>query len=216
LQGELTLGSKAVLGPDEFGKFFPVQFKSFMNKRVPVAKVVAGQAATFALKKIKKNQIRKGMVLADAALQPRACMRFTAEIVILNHHTTIENNYQPVVHCLTVTQSCRVVETGCEGPMRTGDRSRVVFEFMYRPEFLVLGARLILREGRAKGIGKVVSITYMDGESVELQASEEAGVTTRQSEESLAKPVAPTLACQELAGGLTKTAAIPAVASECA
>lgn len=72
LQGELTLGSKAVLGPDEFGKFFPVQFKSFMNKRVPVAKVVAGQAATFALKKIKKNQIRKGMILADAILQPRA------------------------------------------------------------------------------------------------------------------------------------------------
>ena len=156
-----------------------------------------------------------GILMMARRLSPQ-CMRFTAEIVILNHHTTIENNYQPVVHCLTVTQSCRVVETGCEGPMRTGDRSRVIFEFMYRPEFLVLGARLILREGRAKGIGKVVNITYMDGESVELQASEETGLTTRQSEGSLAKPVAPTSAYQELAGGLTKTAAIPAVASECA
>lgn len=153
----------------------------------------------------------------DASAPPPQCMKFTAEIVVLNHHTTIENNYQPVVHCLTVTQSCRVLETGCEGPMRTGDRSRVLFEFMYRPEFMVLGARLILREGRAKGIGRVVGITYMDGESVELQKSEESGVATARSDsESLSKPVLPTSTNQELARDLSKTAAIPAVASECA
>lgn len=72
LQGSMTLTSKAVIGPDEFGRFLPVQFKSFMNKRVSVSRVSAGQAATFAIKKLKKNQIRKGMILADAALQPRA------------------------------------------------------------------------------------------------------------------------------------------------
>ena len=39
--------------------------------------------------------------------------------------------------------------------LRSGDRARVTFEFLYRPEYLVLGARLVFREGRTKGIGKV-------------------------------------------------------------
>ena len=45
------------------------QLKSIMSKRVPVVRVAPGQSATFALKKLKKNQLRKGMVLAGAALQ---------------------------------------------------------------------------------------------------------------------------------------------------
>ena len=42
-----------------------------MNKRVPVARVAPGQSATFALKRLKKGQLRKGMILAGAALQVR-------------------------------------------------------------------------------------------------------------------------------------------------
>ncbi len=41
--------------------------------------------------------------------------------------------------------------------LRSGDRARVTFEFLYRPEYLVLGARLIFREGGTKGIGKASS-----------------------------------------------------------
>ena len=41
-----------------------------------------------------------------------------------------------------------------ESSIRTGDRAHVRFRFMYRPEFLKPGARLIFREGRTKGIGK--------------------------------------------------------------
>jgi GTPase len=167
-RGEITVRSNLVMGPDSLGKFVPVQIKSIMNKRLPVAKACAGQSATFAVKKFKRNQFRKGMVVADAALNPRACLRFTAEVVVLHHHTTISNNYQPVVHCMTVTQSCRVVGMK-DGPMRTGDRSRIDFEFLYRPEYIVLGERMIFREGRTKGIGKIVAITYIDGETVTLE-----------------------------------------------
>jgi len=39
--------------------------------------------------------------------------------------------------------------------IRTGDKAKVRFRFMSRPEFLVIGNRLIFREGRAKGIGKI-------------------------------------------------------------
>ena len=52
---------------------------------------------------------------------------------------------QPVVHSLTVRQACRVasLDRDC---IRTGDRALVTFEFMFRPEYLILGARLIFRE----------------------------------------------------------------------
>jgi GTPase len=46
--------------------------------------------------------------------------------------------------------------------LRSGDRARVTFEFLYRPEYLVLGARLIFREGGTKGIGKA-SLPGPDG-----------------------------------------------------
>lgn len=137
-------------------------------------------------------------------------MMFTAEVVILNHHTTIVSNYQPVVHCLTVTQSCRVVEMGTDGAMRTGDRAKIVFEFMYRPEYMVLGTRMIFREGRAKGIGKVVGITYMDGETVVLDEG------TGSTAPTIPMPTAPpTSAFQELAVDNAKETLL-AVASECA
>ena len=52
------------MGPDSMGKFEQVHIKSIHRKRLPVQEVVAGQAAAFALKKIKKNQVRKnGLVI---------------------------------------------------------------------------------------------------------------------------------------------------------
>jgi len=47
--------------------------------------------------------------------------------------------------------------------IRTGDRAIVTMEFLFRPEYMVLGARLIFREGRTKGIGKVVGLHFADG-----------------------------------------------------
>ena len=68
-----------------------------------------------------------------------------------------------VSHVLVVParrQASKIIGLG-EGDgtqlLRSGDRARVTFEFLYRPEYLVLGARLIFREGRTKGIGKARS-----------------------------------------------------------
>jgi len=37
--------------------------------------------------------------------------------------------------------------------LRTGDRATVRFRFMYHPEFLKIGMRMVIREGQCKGIG---------------------------------------------------------------
>jgi len=151
MRGHVSLKSNLLLGPDSHGKFMPVQLKGIMNKSLAVNGARAGQSVTLALKKIKRAQVRKGMVLVDAGLNPKACMRFEAEIVVLHHATTISTNYQPVVHSLTVRQASRVVAMAAES-IRTGDRTSVTFEFLFRPEFLVAGANLLFREGRTKGI----------------------------------------------------------------
>lgn len=63
-------------------------------KRNFVVQVVAGQTAALALKKVKRNQVRKGMVLVDERAKPKASWEFDADIAILTHSTTIQPRYQ--------------------------------------------------------------------------------------------------------------------------
>jgi hypothetical protein len=44
--------------------------------------------------------------------------------------------------------------------IRTGDKTRARFRFMYYPEYVKEGARLIFREGRTKGIGMILHDIY--------------------------------------------------------
>jgi len=126
-------------------------------KRLPVKTVRAGQTASIALKKIERRQIRKGMVMLDGNSHPVGCREFEAEVLILYHSTTIAENYQAVVHCGVAQQSCKIVKLNKEC-IRTGDKATIRFRFMYRPEYIKEGSRLIFREGRTKGIGKIVKI----------------------------------------------------------
>eukprot|EP00727_Mastigamoeba_balamuthi_P014806 m51a1_g9951 putative gtp-binding protein 1 (666) ;mRNA; f:25239-27850 len=162
-RGELNLDDPVLLGPDPTGAFFPVQLKSIHTKRIPVKHARAGQSASVAIKKIKRSQIRKGMVLLSPKSGPEntapfACAEFEAEVLVLYHATTIAPNYEAVVHCNTVKQTARIISMDHE-LLRTGDKARVKFRFLYWPEYLTIGSRLIFREGRAKGIGRVVSVT---------------------------------------------------------
>ena len=61
--GKLKAGETMLLGPDGNGQFRPVVIKSIHNRRQPVKEVRAGKSAGFAVKKVKRNAVRKGMVL---------------------------------------------------------------------------------------------------------------------------------------------------------
>ena len=43
---------------------------------------------------MKRNQIRKGMVIVDPGLNPCACWEFEGDILVLHHPTTISTKYQ--------------------------------------------------------------------------------------------------------------------------
>eukprot|EP01119_Soliformovum_irregulare_P010658 TRINITY_DN2629_c0_g1_i2.p1 TRINITY_DN2629_c0_g1~~TRINITY_DN2629_c0_g1_i2.p1 ORF type:complete len:616 (+),score=190.10 TRINITY_DN2629_c0_g1_i2:176-2023(+) len=163
ISGKIGVNQKFLLGPDEFGKFAPVDVKSIHTKRLPVKLVKAGQTAAIALKKIKRSQLRKGMVIVDSSIKPQACREFEAEILVLYHSTTISCNYQAVVHCGVAQQTVKIVKLDKEY-IRTGDKAKVQFRFLYWPEFLKEGSRLIFREGRTKGIGRITAIIKPEDE----------------------------------------------------
>ena len=58
-----------------------VLFNSIHCKRVPTEDAVSGQSASLALKKVKRQQIRRGMVLVAASEKPFASWTFEAEVL---------------------------------------------------------------------------------------------------------------------------------------
>ncbi|XP_021958396.1 GTP-binding protein 1 isoform X2 [Folsomia candida] len=151
LRGTINLNDMMMLGPDSLGHFQPIAIKSIHRKRMPVAQVRGGQTASFSLKKIKRSQIRKGMVLVSPSLNPVACWEFEGEILVLHHPTTISARYQAMVHCGSIRQTASIVSmsTDC---LRTGDRASVHFRFMKQPEYIKVNQRLVFREGRTKAV----------------------------------------------------------------
>ncbi|KAK9908835.1 hypothetical protein WJX75_003542 [Coccomyxa subellipsoidea] len=156
-RGTLVQGASLLLGPHAGDASFKLTaIKSIAYKRLPVTKVVAGQTAALALKRVKRSSLRKGMVLVDPSLLPKASWEFDADIAILTHSTTIAPKYQAVIHCEIVRQAARVVAMDRER-LRSGDRACVRFRFLQRPEYLTPGTRFVFREGRTKGIGMVMA-----------------------------------------------------------
>lgn len=77
---------------------------------------------------------------------------------MLFHSTTIKSNYQPVIHCRTVRQSAAIEILEGSHALSARDRALVRFRFLYRPEYMVVGSKIVFREGRTKGVGTVVAV----------------------------------------------------------
>ena len=143
-RGTIRINDSLLLGPDPLGHFHPIAIKyvkilhlkmfslmvsscrSIHRKRMPVTEVKSGQTASFSLKKIKRSQIRKGMVMIHPALEPQCCYEFEGEILVLHHPTTISTKYQAMVHCGSIRQTASIIRMSSEC-LRTGDKAQVLF-----------------------------------------------------------------------------------------
>lgn len=164
LQGIIRLNDTLLLGPDPLGHFLPIAVKSIHRKRMNVAEVRGGQTASFSLKKIKRSQIRKGMVMVSPEVNPQACWEFEGEILVLHHPTTISSRYQAMVHCGSIRQTASILHMS-KDCLRTGDKAQVRFRFIKHPEYIRPQQRMVFREGRTKAVGNVLkplptSFTY--------------------------------------------------------
>ncbi|CAH0036515.1 unnamed protein product [Clonostachys solani] len=182
-------GDDVLIGPDSLGQFTQTAIRSIERKRIRVPAVSAGQSASFALKRVKRKDVRKGMVVLpkiEGKPAPKVHREFIAEVLILSHATTIKTKYQAMLHVGPVSQTCAIIDIDRE-LIRTGDRATVAFRFVQRPEYLAPGDRLLFREGRTKGLGIVKSVGYdpskplmpakpITGEEGEAQAGKEVKV----------------------------------------
>lgn len=186
--GELTVGSNAhvYVGPTDDGTFLKTTAKSAHISRINTSHVTSGQSAclALALNKDLRKKLRRGMVVLKES--PMSTREFEAEICVLKGEgTTIRRSYQAYVHILNVRQSAfarnievinhhtrglppshkaAVVENEKDGEglksivLRPGSRAKVRFEFAKRPEYIRPGMKMLFRDGRVRGVGKVTAI----------------------------------------------------------
>ncbi|KAI1169986.1 P-loop containing nucleoside triphosphate hydrolase protein [Nemania sp. FL0916] len=183
--GVIHVGDNVLIGPDSLGQFAQTSIRSIERKRIGVPAASAGQSASFALKKIRRKDVRKGMVVLpkiEGQSAPKVHREFVAEVLILSHATTIKTKYQAMLHVGPVQQTCAIIDV--DRPfIRTGDRATVAFRFVQRPEYLAPGDRLLFREGRTKGLGIVKSVGYDPKHPLRPRDSEDAPNGPNGSEE---------------------------------
>jgi GTPase len=159
--GIISIGDKLYLGPFKDGTFKEVIIKNIHNNfRQNVNELRNGQGGCFNIKPVFKkkildiNSIKLGQILIK---KPFSIKKFKAKVTILHHPTTIKINYQSVIHCGTVKQSAKICNMDKE-LIRTGDSAIVTFEFLFHPVYMQKNSKIIFREGKTKGIGKVLEI----------------------------------------------------------
>ncbi|KAH8672557.1 P-loop containing nucleoside triphosphate hydrolase protein [Tricladium varicosporioides] len=188
--GVIHAGDTVLIGPDSLGQFTTTNIRSIERKRISVPAASAGQSASFALKRVRRKDVRKGMVVLPKLEQnaPKVYREFVAEVLILSHATTIKTKYQAMLHVGPVSQTCAIIDID-RSYIRTGDRALVAFRFVQRPEYLAPGDRLLFREGRTKGLGIVKSVGYDPKKSLNPEAPKEGNGNTVEGGEENGKAV---------------------------
>ena len=149
--------------------------------RCDVKSAEPGESVTLAIKNVNKkdpvlktSKFKKGMMLIslnkNAApvgknhnpFEKYAVREFDAEVMIFHHATTIQKNYQAVIHCGNIRQTVKAlnIQTGKENQdfLRTGDKGVIKFKFQSYPECIKEGQTIMFREGKTIGIGSVTKI----------------------------------------------------------
>jgi elongation factor 1-alpha len=161
----IKVGDELLLGP--YGKnFIPIKVWSIHdNYRQTITELSDKLRGCLAIrildKKIKfgAENIRKGMVVVSKQSDlHNVCFQFEAKISILNHSTSIKNNYTPVIHCGSVRQSAKLKIIYDKEYLKLGDDAIVIFRFIAKPEYLEEGALFFFREGTTRGVGKIEKI----------------------------------------------------------
>ena len=161
-KGSIKINDKMLIGPIN-KKFIEIQIKTihdnFRNNIEELNTNISGclNINVFNKENILRKDIKKGMVLLNKDNKKKASDSFIADIVILQHPTTIKLNYEPVIHCGKIAQSAKIIKMNKE-KLRMGEKDRITFKFKYKPEFIEIEDTLIFREGKTKGIGKIIKI----------------------------------------------------------
>ena len=125
---------------------------------------------------IKRNNIKKGIVLVTKNQRDKICYRFKAAVHIFSEKSvSVRPGYSPVINVGTVSQSARVLkdesfeeEIKTENGENSGEK-RIIkknlgsgsivsmwFKFRQKPEHVSTGSLLTFRSGEIHGVGMVI------------------------------------------------------------
>uniref|UniRef100_K3WD69 Elongation factor Tu, chloroplastic n=1 Tax=Globisporangium ultimum (strain ATCC 200006 / CBS 805.95 / DAOM BR144) TaxID=431595 RepID=K3WD69_GLOUD len=181
-RGTLSVGEIMLLGPDTNGQFVDVTIDSIEVQRKAVQSLSAGETGAVLISflpvvEMSASHIRKGMMLVHPSVRPMATLQFDAEVHFLADSPTIRENYQAVIHAGQIRQMAKLVRMMSNSPVEeeatpttttTTKQFKTIcrFEFMYWPEYMRPDLPLVLREGSAHGVGKVVRTVHFSNEHV--------------------------------------------------
>ena len=166
--GTVKVGDKLLIGPNN-GEYENVIIRSIYCKKICLQSVQSGSYVCLGIKKIDKNNIKRGNVIISQNA-PKLCVKtFSAKITVLKaQSTTIRVGYEPILHCYAIRQVIKILNindkknsrniTIDDDCLRNGDSANVVFNFKYNPQYLKIGSRFILCEGKTKVMGEVTNI----------------------------------------------------------
>ena len=166
LQGRVSVNQEVYVGPFPDSTYRTVKIKSIHVNRVSVDSARAGQIMSAALAGVEYAEVEKGMVILSQKTKPQAVQEFKADIHVLYHPTTIKPGYQSVVHVYTHRQPAKIVSILGRDTLRTGDKGTVIMRLMKKPAYLYRGQTIIFREGRTKGIGRIIEVYPKTAEAI--------------------------------------------------
>ena len=166
--GKIRIGDKLFVNLQKNNQFQEVSIKSiYDDESTPVQELCAGQHCTVNIKAIgkmnlTKNDLHKGMVMISKN-KCKLSNEFLAVVYIFHHQTTIKNRtekksgFQPVINCNGSRQCAEIVKIyNKDGILRSNDRCKVHFKFMYHNEYLTNGSKFVFREGLTRGVGQIL------------------------------------------------------------
>lgn len=172
-KGMFYKGEQCKIGPDAKGNFLYVDIGGIHCKKVEVKSVTQGQFCSVSLDLgSTKDIVRRGMVLLGSKSNPIVSTMFEAEIWnIEGNEKTTSYKWQPIVHIGHIRQSVRLrkledllneksetTNPDEEIAIYNDKTTKLIFEFMYSPEYIKQGEHLIIYDNSLKIYGYVTKL----------------------------------------------------------
>lgn len=158
-------GDHLKLGPTPNGHFISVKIRNIHNAfSQDVDELNDGESGSVAvaIEDNFKRFFRKGIIICRdlKEVEPYVCNKFSCDLAISKHSTTVKVGFTPVVHCCGVMRTAKFssVNNG-NNIIRCGEKGTAEMQFLYKSKHLIIpGSRFVFREGKNRGYGTIVSV----------------------------------------------------------
>jgi len=173
--GKCRVGDDVYVGPMSDKSFVKTSIKSIHIARTHVNSAMAGNSACLALSLSREDRklLRKGMTVLETPSE--ATQVFEAETILVKSSgvdgTTIKVGYETMAHILHMRQHVKIENINLIDSdvnkstlddasviVRPGNRVKITFRFIKRPEFIRTGMKILFRDGHIRGVGIITAL----------------------------------------------------------